>query len=214
MPAHPARTVAVHPRQLNHRDLTGFGWHVTHQTLPGTIITTRIEQAALRLEPVTTRPAALLLIMFERLGHTGMDHIPNIGFIDTHTKSNGSYNGIDFFSNEFFLIIFAILIRHTGMVRSNAISLSGQFIAHRIDILTTNTIDDPGFTLVPIEQLTNLLDNILSPMNLIDKIRPVERTYQHSWLFKLQLLGNIITNMFGSCSRESCNSNIGKDLLQ
>jgi hypothetical protein len=75
-----------------------------------------MQQQTFGFQSIPAGTAALLLILFQRLGHPGMDHKTNIRLIDSHAKSDRGDYYIDFIACKFFLIPHAVSIFKTGMV--------------------------------------------------------------------------------------------------
>ncbi|MBA7474617.1 hypothetical protein ES707_09971 [subsurface metagenome] len=85
--------------------------------MPGPIVTARIEQDAFGLEAVAAGPTAFLLVVFERLGHAGVNHVTYIGLINTHAEGDGSHDDVGLLLDEGFLVFLPVFIFHAGMVR-------------------------------------------------------------------------------------------------
>src|SRR5205807_10045550 len=64
-----------------------FG-HAFDQFLPGDYVATRIEQPTFGLDAIPAGPPALLLVVFHRLGHSRVNDVAYVRFVDTHAEGN------------------------------------------------------------------------------------------------------------------------------
>ena len=55
--------------------------------------------------------------MLERLGHSGMDDIANVGFIDAHAEGYHRHDDIHIFVDKGILTFLPCLVGHAGVVR-------------------------------------------------------------------------------------------------
>ena len=92
------------------------------------------------------------------------------------------------------------------MVRRYIVAFGGQSSTHSIDIFAANTVDNAGFTLMPVEHSTDLFHYVRASPHFINKIRSVKRTYQHFRIFQVQLLSDIVANLLSGrgCVRTNC----------
>ena len=59
-----------------------------------------IERDTHTLATITTSTTGLLIIAFQRLGDIIVNHETDIGFVDSHSESNGCHNDIDTLHQE------------------------------------------------------------------------------------------------------------------
>jgi hypothetical protein len=67
---------------------------------------------------IATAPPGFLVITFKRFWNIVVYYKTNIGFVDTHAKSNGGADDINFFIQEVVLIFHAHIGIEAGMIRS------------------------------------------------------------------------------------------------
>ena len=124
-------------------------------------------------------PAAFLLIMLQRFGHTGMNHVPHVGFVDAHSESDGGDDNVHFFGDELFLIVFAQLVIHPGVIRSGVVAALIQLKTQLIDVFSADAVDHAGFVFVAIQHIADLAKDVVARLDFIDQIGAVKRPDQH-----------------------------------
>lgn len=80
-----------------------------------------------------------------------MYHKPNIRFIDSHTKSNGSNNNLDRILHPFHLYLSFIILTDVSMIECNFISTRFKLITHLLTILTRYAIYYAGLIFMLLE---------------------------------------------------------------
>ena len=101
-----------------------------------------IKSDALALTAIAAGSSGFLVISFEAFGNIIMDDIPYVGFVDPHTKSNGSNDHVCFFHQERILIARTLLRIHAGMIRERFDTVCFQDIGKLFHLLTAQTIDN------------------------------------------------------------------------
>ena len=71
-----------------------------------------------------------------------VDYKTDIGFVDTHAKSDGSDNDIDLFHEELVLIVLAGLAIETGMVRQCLDAVNSKGLRQFFHFFTAQSIND------------------------------------------------------------------------
>ncbi len=128
--------------------------------LPDIIVSVRVKEAALCIQPVPSGPAAFLLVVFKRFGHSRVNDISHIGFIYSHSKSHGGYDCLHLFLDKCLLVILPVKVRHPGMIRQGAISKFIQGSTDAVHILTTDTINYPGISRMAVHYPADLIQDV------------------------------------------------------
>ena len=90
---------------------------------------------AIAFAVVASGPACFLVVALKAFGHVEMDHKPNIGFIDTHAKSDGGDDHIDLFHKELVLVLAPDLGLQPGMVGQGLDAVDVQRFGQLFDLL-------------------------------------------------------------------------------
>ncbi len=170
----------------------GFSLHKLLQFLQ---ILVGIKSDALAFAAIASCTSRLLIITFEALGNIVMNHITYIGFINTHTESDGCHNHIHLFHQERVLIGRADSRIHSGMVSQGFDTIRLQDVCKLLDLLAAQTINDAGFPFVGLDEFDDFAVNIRSfRANLIIKIGTIERGLKDARVNHPKIFLNIVLN--------------------
>ena len=181
---------------------------------PHAVVLPGVEQAAFGFQAIAPGPAALLLVMLQRLGHAGVNHVPHVGLVDAHAEGHRGDDRVDLLFDERFLVAAAVIVRQAGMVRPHAVA---QFLQHGrglLHVLARNAIDDARLARVPVQDFPDLLQAVMAALDLVDQIRPVERADQDFGRGQLQLLRDILPDLFGRGRGVGMDADVGESFLQ
>ena len=140
----------------------------------------RVVKDALSLKPISTTPAALLNIAFQRFGNRVMDDKSDIFFVDPHSKRYCGNNDLDFIVHPFLLDLLPLCIIQVCVVK---IAFDSVFrlkdFSQALTVFSRDTINNARFTLEPsIEEQRKvglqILDTLFLP-DFINQVRPIER---------------------------------------
>ena len=99
---------------------------VLHQVFDLVDVTVGKKQQALGQKTVTAGTADFLIIAFNVFGQIIMNHKPDIGFVDSHSKGNGGHHNLDVIPDKQLLIFHTLHVGQTGMVGPDGISFGVQ----------------------------------------------------------------------------------------
>ena len=129
-----------------------------------------------------------------------MDDIPYVGFVDPHTKSNGSNDHVCFFHQECILIARTLLRIHAGMIRERFDTVCFQDIGKLFHLLTAQTIDNTWFPLIGLDIFDDLAVDIRRlRTNLIIQIRTVEGGFKDRSIDHSQVFLDIVLHFRSGC---------------
>ena len=95
-------------------------------------------------QSIATGSAAFLLIILQRARQLGVDHVPHVGLVDSHSKGDRGNQGLDSIVQQRFLRRSPIDIAHPRVIRQGAISQAVEVIAELFDFLPRDGVDDAG----------------------------------------------------------------------
>ena len=133
-----------------------MGRVIFREFLPDSRIARRVKQATLGFEAIATGPAAFLLIVLQRLGQAGMNHVPHIRLVDPHSEGDGRHDCPAAVLNERFLVRLAVRVFHAGMVGQGGMAGGTQSRAQLVDLSAGDAVDDARFVGVPLEHIGDL----------------------------------------------------------
>ena len=86
------------------------------------LILLSVKQDALRKGCVPARPPTLLVVVFQWLGHSMMNHESDVRFVDPHPKGNSSDDYVYFVIHPFLLNCLFLLLINVCVVKSRSVS--------------------------------------------------------------------------------------------
>ena len=161
-----------------------------------------IESNTLPFSSISSGTSGLLVISFQTFGNIIMDNITHIRFVNTHTKSNGSYNHINFFHQEIILVLCSCSRIHSGMIGTGIDSVCLQDFSKFLHFLPAQAIDNAWLFGIVLNELDDVPVYICSlGAYLIIEIRAVERWLEHLRIHHTQILLDVMLHF--RCSRRS-----------
>ena len=118
-----------------------------------------VKEDALWKLPISTCSPTLLIIIFKRFWHCLMNNKSDIRFIDSHPKSNCSYNDCYLVRHPFLLYLFLVFLFNVCMIESGSVSSSVQLLTHLLTWFLWKTVYDPTFAFIFVYDLLNILKN-------------------------------------------------------
>ena len=116
MPALDGITEVHHGGQGAQGAFTSGRLGLVDDAFPNGVVLAGVEEAALRLQPVPSRPAALLLVVLQRLRHAGVDDVPHVRLVDPHTERHRRDDRLHLFVDERFLVAATYFVGEAGVV--------------------------------------------------------------------------------------------------
>ena len=107
-------------------------------------IAARIEEEALRGEPVATCAAGLLVVPLDVFREVGVHNEANIRFVDSHTERDGRADDSGFVAQKRILVAGAFSGVKSGVVRTRRVASVAKSCCHRFRTLARLAIDDAG----------------------------------------------------------------------
>ena len=191
---HHTRCLVVH----------GFGaFHLVDKKLIRDHILPGIQQDALRRQAVTSCPSRLLIVAFNVLRHIVMDHIPDVGFVNSHTKSVCCDHDLFLVVNKLLLVLLALPVAESRMVTGGAVSFSLQTFADFLHRLPGEAIDDAALLfmfLQIIQHSLHLVPGMLDDEFQIFSVKSRGQTYR---IPKIQQRQNVLPHFPCRCCRKS-----------
>ena len=148
----------LHPGQQRHGDVEGVRRKVLLQAAPGLEVAGRVEQPAFGVERVAAGPAALLLIAFERLGCSGMDHVADVRLVDAHAERDRGDDDPAAVVDEGILVAAAIVVGHAGVVGQGGVAERGQLGGDLFHVDAADAVNEARLVAVAVEDLADLAD--------------------------------------------------------
>ena len=163
-----------------------------------------VESQADALTAIAASASCFLIVAFERLGDIIVDNEAHIGFVDTHTESDGSHDDVDTLHKEVILRLRARAAIQSGMIGSRLDIVGTQHVGQIFYLLARETVDDTALAGMLLDESHNILVNILRlGAHLIIEVRTVERALELGGIEDAQILLDIRTHLVGSCGRQS-----------
>ena len=119
-----------------------------HELLELAQVVRREESEADAFSAVSASSACLLIIAFEALGNVVVDDVADVGFVDAHTKSNGSNDDVDALHEEVVLCLCPIDRLHSCMISACLDVVGSQHFREFLYTTTAQAIDDAALTLI------------------------------------------------------------------
>ena len=153
---------------------------------------------------ISSRTSRFLIITFQTLRYIIMNHKPHIGFVNSHTKSNGCHYHVDFLHHELVLSFRAHLLLQSSMIGSRTNLVRLKNFSQFFHLLARETIDNTTLAFVLTDELDDFLIYILGFRTyFVIQVRTIERRLKVLGILNAQTLLNICTHLIGSCSGQS-----------
>ena len=181
----------------------GLAFHKLLQLLQVLIA---VESYTLSFAAVTTSSTCLLIIAFQTLGDIIVDDKTDVGFVDTHAKSNGSHDDVDVFLQEIVLRLTAGGRVETGMIGSRLDVVGTKHGGQFLHLLARKTVDDAALAGILPDELHDLhIGGIVAAGLLSDfiiEVWTVEGTLEFLGIHDAQTLLDVRTHLIGCRSRQ------------
>ena len=220
MPANPSSRKAVHLANLSEGvcpdgivDLLFFP-RFLQDPLPGSRVFIRVQQDAFGLETVPPRPAGLLLIGLDRLGHAGMHDVADVRSVDSHPECHGRDHHVTLLAAERVLCRLALLRRHPRVVADRLDSATPEPVGDRIDVLAADAVDDAPFTRMPFDDVDDLEQAAGSGHDAVDEVRSIEVPDQRLGVTQSELFDDVFPDPARRGRGERVNDRVGKPVAK
>ena len=124
---------------------------VGDEVLGGLHVPGGVEQDAAGGTAVAPRPARLLVVAFQVLGHVVVDHKADVGFVDAHAEGVGGHHDPGLVVNKALLAPAALAVLHSGVIPGGGDALGQQGGGNRVHRLPGGAVDDAAL-LRPLRQ--------------------------------------------------------------
>ncbi len=124
--------------------------------------------------PSPAGTARFLVIILDRLWNIIMDHKPDIGFVDPHSKCNGGDDHLGIFIQEKILPLRSQLAIEPGMIGHSLNAIGNQHIGQFLGGFAVQCINDPALAFILNNKTNNILDRLVFfylGLDLVIKIR-------------------------------------------
>ena len=160
----------------------------------------RIKENALRRCPVSSCPSCFLIVIFHALRHIIVQHITDIGLVDSHTECIGGNHHFYPVIDKIFLACPPCLRTHACMVSSHLKSRVLQIQIQFIHAFPCGTVNNPAVFPMLFHISADVFFFILCILHFKVKIFPVKSGYCLEGILHLQRHQNILPYPFRSRS--------------
>ena len=125
--------------------------HLADPVLLPRPIPRRVEENAVARQTVAPRPARLLVVALDALGHVVVDDEANVGLVDAHAERDGGNDDRGLIPDEPLLVQASDRRIESGMIRQGAEALCSQILDQLFRVLAREAVDDRRFAPVLVE---------------------------------------------------------------
>ena len=116
----------------------------------GDYVLAAVKQHAFRRAAVPPRPARLLVVAFQVLGHVVVDHIGYVGLVDAHAEGVGGHHDGPAVVLKVGLVFLALLVGEPRVIAGSRISRQAQLVAHLLHRLAGGAVHDAAALGMPL----------------------------------------------------------------
>ena len=124
---------------------------------PADEVGARVNQHALRRQPVAAGAARLLLVVLRRSRRAGVHDEPHVRSIDAHAERHRRDDDVDALVEKRLLMAAAHVVGQAGVVRHRAMALLLQPLGQRLDLAARRAVDDARLPVVAREDVGQLV---------------------------------------------------------
>ena len=164
----------------------------------------RIIKQAFAFHSVPSCPSGFLVIIFYAFGNIEVDHKPDIGFIDPHSKGDSCHNNLYILVHELVLPVCPHLAVHPCMISHSLDVVGHQHIGKLFGGLPVEGIDDAAFAAVIMNEFDDALNGILLVdfwPDLVVEIGSIKGGNEDLRLAEAQVFNNVLLHFWGSRCR-------------
>ena len=133
-----------------------------------------------------------------------MDHKAHIGFVNTHTESNGSHNNVDILHQEIILCLSTCSRIQSSMIGCSSDIVGLQDSSKLFHLLPRQTVDNTALSGMLFDELDDILIYILClGTYFIIKVRTIKRALELHCIHNSQVFLNVATHLICRSSSQS-----------
>ena len=162
-----------------------------------------IECDASALSSVAASASGFLIVAFQTLGNVVVDNESHVWLVDAHTKSDCGNNHLHIVFQKLILILRPHSTFHACMVRERLDVVHIEQFSQFFHLFSTQTVDDARFPLHAFDEADNFLIHIFGFWShLVVKVRAVERRLEYLAIGNIEVLHNVVLNLWRGCGGE------------
>ena len=163
----------------------------------------RIEAETVAFATIASGTTGLLIVAFERLGNVVVNDEAHVGFVDTHTESNGCNDDLCLLHEEGVLVFGALLRVHACMIRQGGYVVDAQRLRKVLYGLATQAIDYARLAFHAADEADELFVHLFGLLtHLIIEIGAVERRFEHLCLEYAEVFLYVVLYLRGGSGGE------------
>ena len=165
---------------------------VLEDRLPQQRVGSRIEENAVRFEPVAPCAPGLLLIVLDGFRHGGVNDAADIATIDPHPEGNGGANDRSLVIDEVLLHLYPFLVFQPRVVGIGRKACSREFCCQFFSVLAAQAVNDPAFGLVFPKKGNDLFKLLRALSHLEAQVLAVEGSHVLLGIRNVELMTDIL----------------------
>ncbi len=123
---------------------------------------------------VTARTTGLLVVTLDALRDIVVDHVPDIGLVDTHAKRDSGTDNIHIVVDEGVLDLLPHLLGEPRIIRRCLVPPAPEVFSNFLGFALGKAVDDPGLSPVLADDVEQLEFGVLLRYNPVPEVLPVK----------------------------------------